>query len=417
LNYPESLNYLSSLIDREKKFGIKYRKSLRRFKEHLKIFGNPHKKLRGFLIGGTKGKGSTAHLIEAICRRGGYRTGLFTSPHLVSYLERIKINGESIHPDKFASLVEEVSKTPAKISVFETLTTMAFLFFEREKVDYSIFEVGLGGRLDATNVFTPSVSIMTSISYDHTDILGETLREIASEKAKILRKKKINISAPQEKEVEEILRNEVDGNIEFVKNCKVISIDENKTIFKLGEEEFRTGLIGEVQALNASLAITASRKMGINLSPEKLNEALLSLRIPARFQIIERNPLVVVDGAHNVASIKSLKRTIRKLFKKKVLIVFSCLSDKDIEGIFREIKPITKKIYPTSLALPRGIPLKEIKAASQKVGLKTAETKGFPLEDLNMAKKEASSSDIILVTGSFYLAGEVLKQIKFQKEN
>jgi len=412
LNYSQSLSYLSSLIDREKKNGIKYRKSLKSFKEHLKIFGNPHKKLKGFLIGGTKGKGSTAHIIESICRASGYKTGLFTSPHLISYLERIKINGEPISSDRFASLTEEVSKGKTGISVFETLTTMAFLLFEREKVDYSIFEVGLGGKLDSTNVFDPDVSIITSISYDHTEILGTTLGEIAREKAKILRKNKINISAPQEKEVEEILKNEVDGNIEFVKNYKVSSIDEYQTVFKLGEEEFRTGLIGEVQALNSSLAINACRKLGINPTTEKLNRTLLSLKIPGRFQIVKKNPYVIIDGAHNVASVRALKETIQAVFKKKVLLVFSCLSDKDIKGMLREMKPIVKKIYPTSITHPRKMHLNEIRASIRETGIEMAQTNGSPAEDLNMAEKDASSSDIIIVTGSFYLVGEALKKFK-----
>jgi dihydrofolate synthase/folylpolyglutamate synthase len=412
LNYTEALSYLSNLIDREKKNGAKYRKSLRSFKEHLNIFGDPHKRLKGFLIGGTKGKGSTAHIIELICRTCGYRTGLFTSPHLLSYLERIKIDGKPISPRKFASLTAEISKGKRGISVFETLTTMAFLLFEREKIDYSIFEVGLGGRLDATNVFNPDISIITSISLDHTEILGTTLGRIALEKAKILRKNRINISAPQEKKVEEILKNEVDGNIEFVRNCEVSSIDEAQTVFKLGEEEFRIGLIGEVQALNASLAITACRRLGIEPSAERLDKTLPALKIPGRFQIIKRNPYVIVDGAHNVASVRALKETLMEVFKKKVLFVFSCLSSKDIEGMLREIKPIVKKIYPTSITHPRKMHLNEIKAAIRKIGIEMAETKGLPPEDYNMAEKDASYSDIIIVAGSFYLAGEVLKKIK-----
>jgi dihydrofolate synthase/folylpolyglutamate synthase len=412
LNYPEALSYLSSLIDREKKNGIKYNKSLESFKEHLNIFGNPHKKLRGFLIGGTKGKGSTAHIIESICRASGYRTGLFTSPHLISYLERIKINGEPISTEKFAYLTKEVSSRKNKISVFETLTIMAFLLFEREKVDYSIFEVGLGGRLDATNVFNPDVSIMTSISLDHTEILGPTLREIAREKAKILRKNKINISAPQEKKVEKILKDEVDGNIEFMRNCKVSFMNENQTIFKLGEEEVRIGLIGEAQALNASLAITACRKLGINTSSEKLNTTLLSLKIPGRFQIIKRNPYVIFDGAHNVASVKVLKETIRRIYNKKVLLVFSCLRNKDIRGMLKAIKPIVKKIYPTEISYSRKMSLDEIKRVIRETGINMAETTGIVEKDLQIAINDTSGSDIVIVTGSFYLIGEVLRQNK-----
>ena len=411
MNYPQALKYLSSLVDREKKPPIKYKKSLKSFKEHLKLFENPHKKLKGFLIGGTKGKGSTAHIVESICRSAHKRTGLFTSPHLISYRERIKINGKPITEAKFAALIEEISRCNIDLSVFETLTIMAFLLFLREEVDYSIFEVGLGGRLDATNVFNPDVSIITSISFDHTEILGTKLSEIAKEKAKILRKKKINISAPQNKEIEKILRNEVDGNIEFVKNYEVISLDENETVFKLNGEKISTGLTGEVQVLNGSLAITACRKIGINLSNKKLSETLLDLKIPGRFQIMSKKPHIIIDGAHNVASIKALKKTIREIYNRKVLLVFSCLSDKDVRGMLREIKPVVKKIFPTEIPYSRKMPLDEVRKTILETGMEMAATTGVIEKDIKTAVKDASDSDIIIVTGSFYFIGEVLKNL------
>ncbi len=412
MDYTKALKYLSSLVDREKKGSKKYKISLRKFREDLKKFGNPQKKLKGFLIGGTKGKGSTAYIVESICRNAHFKTGLFTSPHLISYRERIKVSGKPITRAKFASLIEEISESNTKLSVFETLTTMAFLLFLRESVDYSIFEVGLGGRLDATNVFEPDVSIITSISFDHTAILGTKLSEIAGEKAKILRKDKINISAPQDKEVEEILKEEVDGNIEFVKKYKVISLDENGTVFKLNGEKIATSLMGEVQALNSSLAITACGRIGINLGKEKLNETLLNLEIPGRFQILRTNPYIILDGAHNVASVRALKKTIKEIYNKKVLIVFSCLSDKDVKGMLMELKPIVKKIYPTEIPYPRKTPLNEIRKTILETGMEMADTTGVIEKDIKTAVKEASNSDIIIVTGSFYLVGEALKKIK-----
>jgi dihydrofolate synthase/folylpolyglutamate synthase len=411
LDYTQALKYLSSLIDREKKDHIKYKTSLNDFRDHLKKFDNPQEKLKGFLIGGTKGKGSTAHIVESICRNADHSTGLFTSPHLISYRERIKINGKPITKAKFATLIEEISRVNTDLSVFETLTAIAFLLFSREKVDYSIFEVGLGGRLDATNVFEPDVSIITSISFDHTAILGTKLSEIAKEKAKILRKDKINISAPQDKEIEGILREEVEGNIDFIKNYKVISLDENKTVFELNGEKISTGLIGEVQALNCSLAITACRKKGINLSNKKLNETLLGLEIPGRFQIIKRKPHVILDGAHNVASIRALKKTIQEIFNKKVLLVFSCLSDKDISGMLKAIRPIVEEIFPTEIQYSRKMPLEEIKTNIKEIGIKIADTTGIAEKDIKIALKDASNSDIIIVTGSFYLIGEALKNL------
>ncbi len=414
MDYPKALEYLSSLVDREKKVSKKYKISLRKFREDLKEFSNPQKRLKGFLIGGTKGKGSTAYVVESICRNAHFKTGLFTSPHLISYRERIKVNGKSITKAKFASLIEEISEVNTDLSVFETLTTMAFLLFSREKVDYSIFEVGLGGRLDATNVFEPDVSIITPISFDHTAILGTKLSEIAGEKAKILRKDKINISASQDEEVEEILKEEVDGNIEFVKNYKVISLDEKQTVFKLGKEKYSTSLIGEVQALNCSLAIAACRRMGINLEEEKLKETLMNLAIPGRFQIISKKPYIILDGAHNVASIEALKKTIQEIFNKKVLLVFSCLSDKDVKGMLNAINPVVKKIYPTEISYIRKTPLGEIKKIIREEGMEMADTTGIIGKDIKTAVKDASNSDIIIVTGSFYLVGEALKNLKIK---
>lgn len=413
MDYPDALKYLSSLTDREKKRNKDYNISLQNFRDNLKLFGNPHKKLKGFLIGGTKGKGSTSYIIESICRSARYSTGLFTSPHLTSYRERIRLNGELITRAKFASLTEEIAKISTNLSVFETLTIMAFLFFSREKVDYSIFEVGLGGRLDATNVFDPDISIITSISYDHTEILGGTLEEIAKEKSKILRKKKINISAPQDKKVKEVLKEETEGNIEFVEDYKVISMDEKGTVFKLKGEKRSTNLIGEVQAQNASLAITACRSININLKKQKLNEALLNLKIPGRFQILRKNPHVILDGAHNVVSIRALIKTVRKIFNKKVLLVFSCLSDKDLKGMLEEIKPIVKQIYPTEIPYARKISLSEIKRAVKETGIEMADTTGVIEEDIKTALEDASNSDVMIITGSFYLVGEALKKIKF----
>ena len=410
MDYPEALAYLSSLVDREKNEKKKYKTSLKNFKKQLKKFSDPQGKLRGFLIGGTKGKGSTAYIVDAICRKAHFKTGLFTSPHLISYRERIKINGEPISKVRFASLIGEIAEKKADLSVFETLTTMAFLLFLRERVDYSIFEVGLGGRLDATNVFEPDVSVITSISYDHTEILGETLEEIAREKSKILRADKINVSAPQEEKIEEVLKKEIKGNIEFVRDYETISLTEKGTVFELNGEKFTTGLIGKVQVLNCSLAITACRKKGIYLSNKKLNETLSNLKIPGRFQIVSKKPRIILDGAHNVASIRALKETVEKIYNKKVVLVFSCLLGKDIGGMLKELEPIVKKVYPTEIPYSRKLPLEEIKRTVNDSDMEMAETAGIIDKDIKSAIRESSSSDIIIVTGSFYLVGEVLKQ-------
>ncbi|MEA1913343.1 MAG: folylpolyglutamate synthase/dihydrofolate synthase family protein [candidate division WOR-3 bacterium] len=410
MNYSQAEKYLSSLVNREKTKKVKYPKSLDYFRKFLKDINNPHKKLKGFLIGGTKGKTSTSYIIDEICRSAGYSTGLFTSPHLTSYRERIKINGSPISEESFAPLIEELSKVKRNLSVFETLTALAFLLFKRKGVNYSIFEVGLGGRLDATNVFEPKVSIITSISLDHTEILGKTIQEIAREKAKIFRMNRINISAPQKVEVESILKEEVRGNVEFVKDYEVISVSEEGTVFKLSGDEFHIGPIGRFQALNASLSITACRKAGIPLDVNRINKSLSGMRIPGRFQIIRKKPYIILDGAHNVASIRVLKRAIQDVFGRTVLLVFSCLSDKDLHGMLNEIKPIVKRIYPTRIYSTRARPFEEIISTSRELNMKVAKTVGEPFIDFKKAISESTSRDIILVTGSFYLLGDILRK-------
>ncbi|MCK4420366.1 bifunctional folylpolyglutamate synthase/dihydrofolate synthase [candidate division WOR-3 bacterium] len=409
MDFPQAEEYLNSLINREKSTRVKYPDSLIRFREYLKEIDSPQEGLNAFHVAGTKGKGSTVHIIEVFCRASGYSTGLYTSPHVSSVRERIRINGELISRELFASLIGELASTGRKVSYFETLTAVAFLLFKREKVDYSIFEVGLGGRLDATNVIDSTVSIITPISFDHTKTLGNTIEEIAGEKAGILKEDGINISAPQLPAVENILKEKTNGNIQFVTDCEVLSVTQEGTSFLFDNNEFHIGLIGEHQALNASVALTACKKMGIPLDFEKINRAFSRFNIPGRFQILKEDPYIVLDGAHNVASMNVLKEAISKVFKKKVLLVFSCRSDKDLSGMLGEIKSVVKRIYPTTISSPISITPEVIKDASVKKGIKISSLEENSIKALQKAISDASTDDVIVVTGSFYLLGDILQ--------
>lgn len=409
MEYSQALAYLDSLIDREKTPKPKYPDSLDKFRNFLKTIGNPHKNLKGFLIAGTKGKGSTVYFIDEICRALGYSTGRYTSPHLVSYRERIKINGKNISKKIFASLMDELSALEGKRSVFETLTAAAFLLFNRKGVDYSIFEVGLGGRLDTTNVIDPLVSIITPISIDHTNVLGDTVEKIAAEKAGILREDGINISAPQLPGVRKILEHKVNGNIKFIENYEVFSVSEKGTIFKFNGDKIHIGLVGRHQAMNASVAISSCREVGIPIEIKKIEKPLSRTNFPGRFQIVKKRPWIVLDGAHNVDSIRVLKEAILDVFGRSVLLVFSCLSNKDINGMLCEIKPIVKRIYPTTVFSPRSIKLEEIICNSEKAGIKAIDKIENPIEALRKAISDATKDDVILVTGSFYLLGDILQ--------
>lgn len=409
MDYSQALAYLDSLIDLEKTAKPKYPDSLDQFRNFLKVIGNPHESLNSFLIAGTKGKGSTAYLIDEICRVMDYSTGRYTSPHLISYRERICINGNNISKNRFSSLMSVLSTLEGKRSVFETLTAAAFLLFNRKGVNYSIFEVGLGGRLDTTNVIDPLVSIITPVSIDHTDVLGDTVEKIAVEKAGILRENGINISSPQLPSVKEILKNKVNGNIKFIDNYKVIRVTEKRTVFEFNGQKIHLGLIGRHQAINASLALSACIEAGISLNMKKVKKALSKATFPGRFQIVKKKPYIVLDGAHNIDSIRVLKEAIQDVFNRKVLLVYSCLVNKDVGGMLHEIKPIVKKIYPTTILYPRTIKIEEIIKNSKNESLEIADIIENPIDALKKAMKDATKDDIILVTGSFYLLGDILQ--------
>jgi dihydrofolate synthase/folylpolyglutamate synthase len=409
MDYSQALAYLDSLIDLEKAAKPKYPDSLDQFRNFLKTIDNPHKSLKGFLIAGTKGKGSTAYLIDEICSAMNYSTGRYTSPHLTSYRERICINGKNISENRFASLISVLSTLEGKRSVFEVLTAAAFLLFNRKGVNYPIFEVGLGGRLDTTNVIDPLVSIITPVSIDHTNILGDTVEKIATEKAGILRENGINISSPQLPSVREILKNKANGNIKFIDNYKVINVTEKRTIFEFNGHKIHLGLIGKHQAMNASLALSACIEAGIPLNMTKVKGALSKATFPGRFQIVKKKPYIILDGAHNIDSIRVLKEAIQDVFNRKVLLVYSCLVKKDVAGMLHEIKPIVKKIYPTTILYPRTIKIEEIIKNSENEGLEIANVIENPIEALKKAMKDATKDDIILITGSFYLLGDILQ--------
>lgn len=411
MNYEQVEKYLSTLINREKSTNIDYPDSLNHFKNFLSLFGNPHKSGKFILIGGTKGKGSTAQIIEKICRTAGHSTGLYLSPHLTCMRERIRINGNPISEERFASLIGELSTVGKNVSVFEILTAAALLLFKRKAVDYSILEVGLGGRLDATNVVEPLISVITSISKDHTNILGNTLKEIAIEKGAIFREEGINISAPQKPSIKNILRGRAGSKVDFIKINEVKSTGRKGTVFTMNGEEYKIGLTGKHQAINASLAITACRKAGINLSPEDLNRTLSDFNIRGRFEIIQEEPTVVFDAAHNTGSMLALKETIDDVFGKSVKIIFSCLSDKDLSGMLRILKPVTEKLYPVKNSSPRSVESAQIEEKAKKLNIDIENIQCKPHELLKTVVERANRRDIIIVTGSFYLLRDIISSM------
>ncbi len=327
------IEYLQSL----EKFGIHL--GLERVTYLLKRLGNPHRKFKSIHVAGTNGKGSTAAMIASILKKGGYKVGLYTSPHLFGYTERIKINDKSISKaelNKGLKLIEKIAKRQTdKPTVFEVLTAVAFWYFAKKKIDYAVVEVGMGGRLDATNVIFPLVTIITNIDYEHTDVLGTTLEKIAREKAGVIKPEVPVVTAETRlqslKEIKEVCEKN---------KCFLIGIDQKQA-------ELNSNLLGPHQKINAACAISAIRLAGIKVPERVIAKGLMGVSWPGRFQVLSRRPLIVVDGAHNPAGAKALRVTIKEMFPGKYTLIYGCQERKDFQNVIKELKPIVSNIIIT----------------------------------------------------------------------
>lgn len=378
MNYSEAIAYLYSLTDYEKTRIERYTPEaldLSRVERLLEAVDNPHAQFPAMHIAGTKGKGSTAVLSECCLRASGYRTGLYTSPHLHTFRERIQVAGTKIGRDEVVTLVEElrplVERDPG-VTTFEAITAMGFLHFARSKVDVAVVEVGLGGRLDATNVLTPDVSIITSLSLDHTYLLGETLAEIAREKAGIIKPGVQVVSAPQQAEALQVLE-EVSRERgsplalvgrDWVYEPGPADLDGQAfTVRRIAggssalDGEYWLRLLGRHQLENATSAIAALdvlRQQGFQIPAEAVHEGVRSAQWPGRMEVLSRDPLVITDGAHNPYSAQVLRRALEEWFPdRRWVLVFGTFVDKDAAGIVRGLLPISEYVIVTRSEHPR----------------------------------------------------------------
>ncbi|MCJ7604512.1 MAG: bifunctional folylpolyglutamate synthase/dihydrofolate synthase, partial [Dehalococcoidales bacterium] len=336
MDYRESLDYILNFADFERlpRSGIVW--DLKRVESLLARLGNPHLSAKTVHVAGTKGKGSTAAMITSVLRQAGYRTGFYTSPHLRTYTERIQVDGVNISEDDWARLAtsiqpfvteENADGSHGELTTFEILTAMAFLHFRNVKADYQVMEVGLGGRLDATNVVSPDVCVITSISYDHMDVLGNTLTEIAGEKAGIIKPGVPVVTAPQETEALKVIE-----KVCREKKCPVVRVGAD-VIYRLdhfdlegqsfhvkgrrGEYDLRIPLLGWHQVQNATNAVAAAEVLasqGADITPTHIKDGLFSVKWEGRLQVLRRDPWVVVDGAHNADSMQKLGHALKAHF-------------------------------------------------------------------------------------------------------
>jgi dihydrofolate synthase/folylpolyglutamate synthase len=434
LNYSQAEEYLNSFTNYELIPGITYAQpgySLRHVEELLSRMGNPQLAAKTIHIAGTKGKGSVAAMIAQTLSASGYKTGLYTSPHLHNLRERIGVDGSLISEAEFAAAIAEVKPfiesmkqdaTFRQLTYFEALTALAFVYFQKKRVDFQVLEVGLGGRLDATNVvINPAVCIVTSISLDHTRILGNTLEEIAREKAGIIKSGCWVVISPQPEEAASIISDTCRE-----KKAKVVQIGRDVTWHKISGDlrqqslviEGRTSkyqanipLLGDFQLENAATAVAALEILashGFAISTANIAQGLAQVKWPGRFQILRQHPTVVIDGAHNVASMKRLVDNIKSYFAhKRIFLVFGTSCDKDIPGIINELVSLSPRVIVTQASHSRAAPLPILVAEFAKRAIEP-ETKKTVKEAISRVLSLASDTDVICVTGSLFVVAEAL---------
>ena len=421
--YNSALDYLYSYVDYSLKHISELAKAefdLDRMFALMEELGDPQEKYPIIHVAGTKGKGSVSALCAAGLKAAGYKTGLYTSPHLWDYVERIQINGEPISHQQLIELVEEVKPAVAKIpklTTFEITTALGFLAFAKNDVNTAVIEVGLGGRLDATNIVIPKVSVITSLSYDHMAVLGNTLAEIAGEKAGIIKEGIPVVSAPQTDEALQVLeriakeRNSplilVGKDVKFERLESSLDGQELAVSYQQSAVSLKIPLLGEHQIENAAIAYTALKTSGTSISDEAIQKGFSQVKWPARFEILRREPPVVIDSAHNRDSSRRLRETLDEYFPDiPVILIFCALEDKDITGILEELKPRLECVVATRANHPRAPDAEWIADQVENVGIPVEAV--TPVEvALERALERAGTQKLVLAAGSVAFAGEV----------
>lgn len=389
----------------------------------VQALDHPQDQFKSVHVTGTNGKGSTCAFLASILEQAGYKVGLNTSPHLVRFNERIKINGKNITNIKLIELTklikEKVEKDNISTTFFEFTTALAFLYFAQEKVDYAVVEVGMGGRLDATNVILPEISIITSIDLDHTGNLGETKELIAREKAGIIKEGRPVITAETDPKIialfGEICKDRKTSLLILDEVLKIerIKSDLNGQTFRINgliKDTFKIRLLGEYQLRNASLAILAAYQLGIPL--DKIKLGLKKAVWPGRLEILRKEPLVIVDGSHNPQGFNTLKEFLSgpDLKGKKIILVLGVAKDKKREEMLPLIVPLAKQVIITEgnfKPTPAEVLAEEV--ARYTINETPIKIIKNSWEAVQEALKIADKEDLVLVAGSLYLAGDVLK--------
>lgn len=414
--YQRSLDYLYGL----EKFGMIF--GLTKIEEILKAVGNPHLEIQAIHIGGTNGKGSTAAIIASILRKEGYRVGLYTSPHLIRFTERMKVNEKEIEKEEMVDLTEwmrqriETAGIAPPFTFFDFTTAMAFLYFKQKMVDLAVLEVGLGGRLDSTNVIDPLLSIITNIAKDHQDVLGKGVLRIAREKAGIIKESRPLITAATQPQVLRL----------FSKICR----EKKAPFFRVGKE-FRYVLAGEGsfsyeglhrklwglslnlrglhQMINATTALGAMEildDLGYRVSNDAMTEGLKEVDWPGRLEVVCSSPRVLLDGAHNPDGALSLKESLEKDFQyHHLILLIGIMKDKDVHSILHSLSPLADRIILTRPGTDRAASPALLRKALGRNGKKAEVIEDFR-KAINKGLSLTGEEDILCITGSLYTVGE-----------
>jgi dihydrofolate synthase/folylpolyglutamate synthase len=424
--YQETLQYLYDRLPVFHRIGaVAMKVGLHNSIALCEALGNPHTQFKSIHVAGTNGKGSTSHFLSAVLQSAGYKVGLHTSPHLKSYTERFKINGQSAPESEIVAFVAKHWALIEQIepSFFEISVALAFDYFARERVDVAVIEVGLGGRLDSTNIITPDLSVITNISFDHTDLLGDTLAKIAFEKAGIIKPGVPVVISETQAETEPVFRQKA-----LETQSKIVFADQNFHIIRSNAEAgkrwveikstnsviktYEIDLIGKYQTKNLPgvlQSVEILRQTGYEISDEALttglaNAAQLS-QLKGRWQVIQQKPLIIADVAHNYGGLSETIAQMKSYDFNRLHVVMGFVKDKDITGVL-QLFPKDAAYYFCAADIPRSLPVADLAALARNIGLNGNEYHSVS-EALSAAKKQADNDDFIYVGGSTFVVAEI----------
>jgi dihydrofolate synthase / folylpolyglutamate synthase len=426
--YNQALDYLYSFVDYSLKKSSELARAnfnLERMRALMVLLGNPERNYPILHVAGTKGKGSTCALMASALSAAGFRTGLYISPHLQDFTERIQVDGKPLAHNELAALVEQVKPAVAKIpelTTFEITTAIGLLAFAQREVEAAVLEVGLGGRLDATNIVTPVISVITSLSYDHMAVLGNTLALIAGEKAGIIKPSVPVVSSPQKEEARlvlekvsaerntaltlvgrdvpfEALEHSLAGQTLQIRNLR--SSSKNPVILRIP-------LLGQHQVVNAATAYAALQECGLKVLEGAIRRGFAAVNWPCRFEIVQRHPVVILDSAHNLDSFEKLAQTLEDYFPgRRVVMIFGSSEDKDVSGMLKALKEKLTVVIATRADHPRALAAQQIAETAGTIGIRAEAAEPVEAALSRALTLAGGSEELVLSAGSMFVTAEV----------